>query len=74
METNIDTPDNEGKSGENVVKEASTSPISEKKKVDTVDKKEISQTSKERVGTDTLNTVDKSRSTPITNLSNKLPE
>ena len=61
-----------------MVKEANTSPISEKKKIDTVYKTYKSQISKETVDisknnkTDTLNTIDRSRSTPRTNLSNKI--
>ena len=61
-----------------MVKEANTSPISSKKKIDAVRKKEKLQTSKGTVDTsrnnktDTLNTIDKSRSTPRTNLLNKI--
>ena len=56
-----------------MVKEANTSPISGKKKNDTFDKTEKSQTSKETVytpkknKTDTSSTIDKSRSTPKNN-------
>ena len=57
-------------------KESNTCPISTKKKIDTVNKTDKSQTSKEIVNTskknrtDTLNSIYKSRSTPRTNLSN----
>ena len=60
-----------------MVKKSNTSPISEKNIIDTVNKTEKSQTSKEAVSTsknnrtDTFETIDKSRSTPITDLSNK---
>ena len=49
--TNTDTVDKEGKSGKNVVKESSTSPISAKKKIDTVEKTKKSQIFKETVDT-----------------------
>ena len=49
---------------ENVVKEANTSPISAKKKIDTVDKTEKSQTSKE--------TVDTSKKIKLTHLTQKI--
>ena len=60
-----------------MVEEANTSPISAKKKTDTFDKIEKSQTSKKpslpprKNKSDTLNSIDKSRYTPRTNLSNK---
>ena len=79
-----------GKRKPNVVHKDITSPISEKKKIDTVKKTQKSQASKKTVDTskrnkndtiktihksesnqitDTVNTVDKSRSIPGTNLS-----
>ena len=84
--------DKKSKTKPNVVKEAITPPISEKKKIDTVNKTEKSQASNKTVDTpksnktdtvksldksrstqrtDTENTVNKSRSIPRTNLSNK---
>ena len=75
--TNIDTVDKEGKLRKNVVKEATTSPISAKKNIDTVYKTDKLKTSKETVNTSknnktyTINSIDKSRSTPWYNLSNK---
>ena len=42
--TTIDTVDKKGKSEQNMVEETNTSPISEKKKIDAVDKTEKSQT------------------------------
>ena len=74
---NIDTVDKGDKSRENVVKEANTSPISAKNKIDTVNKTEKYKTPKETVDnyknnkTDIFNTIDKSSSTPGTNLSNR---
>ena len=81
------------KSGKNVFKESNTCPISTKKKIDTVNKTDKSQSSNKTVDTpkpnetyklksidksrstqitDTENTVDKSRYIPRTNLSNKI--
>ena len=60
-----------------MVKEAYTSPISAKKKIDTVNKTDKSQTSKETVYTSknnqtvTITTIDKSRYIPGDNLSNR---
>ena len=70
--------DKKGKSKPNLVEEVITYPISVKKKIDTVNKTEKSQTSKKqslppkKAKTDTLNSIDKSRSTQRTNLSNKI--
>ena len=60
-----------------MVKEANTSPISEKKNIYTVKKTDKSQSYKETVNTsknnktEALTSIDKSRSIPRTNLSNK---
>ena len=67
--------DKKGKSKPNVVEEAITSTILAKKKIDTVNKTEKSKTPKKIVPTplkkpNTLNSIDKSRSTQRTNLSN----
>ena len=59
-----------------MVKEANTSPICTKNNIDTVEKTDKSQTSKEKVDTsknnktDTVNTIYKSGYIPVTNLSN----
>ena len=66
----------EGKSKQNVVEEPITPPISEKKKIDTVNKTEKSQASNKTLDkpksnkNDTVKPLDKSRSTQITDTKN----
>ena len=73
----IDTVEKKGISKQNMVEEANTSPISENNNIDTFDKREKSQTLKKTFPKsktnkpNTLNSIDKPRSTQRTHLSNK---